>query len=377
MNSDYSIVIPFHSSTSLLQCCVESLRKSAPDDIEIIIVANNRDPNELKISFSDANVKILKFNEDLFYPKAVNIGVEAAKNDHVLLCDADTFYTGDWFEPLTTCSRQNHAAIVGSKLLFTGTTRVRDFGMGFNGYNWPHPFKNRLPNHPLVLRDRPFQSVCTANCIVDKRMFQQVGGLSEELGFSYSDMDLCLRFRANGMPVWGCGRSPVFHKGSSIHRDMSHYRKDTRGKFCERNAQRFTVDMELYYEESAEYYRQRYPICNEYVWVDLSSVYNKDWHEQVIEDVLGCRIVDRYLFEQTPRDVPHIDLYESIPSYVFQLRIPLIYFVDNYTALQDNALWLNLRDDPSDIIVDRHGNIEAFSRTSPQRYLCEEESRFG
>lgn len=376
MNSEYSIVIPFHSNISLLHCCVKSLRNSAPNDIEIIIVANNRNQDELNINLNRENITVLKFNEDLFYPRAVNIGVEAAKGCRVLLCDADTFYTGRWFEPLTNCSRQNHAAIVGSKLLFTGTRRVRDFGMGFNGYNWPHPFKNRLPNHPLVLQDRPFQAVCTASCIIDKSAFQQIGGLSEELGFSYSDMDICLRFLEKGLPVWGCGQSAVFHKGSSISRDMSHYRKDTRGKFCERNAQRFTVDMGLYFEESAAHYKQRYSVRNEYVLVDLSSVYNKEWHAQIIQNVLGCRIVDQYMFEQTPRDIPHIDLYETVPSYVFQLSVPLIYFVDNYTSLQDNALWLELRDSPNDIIVDRHGNIEAFSRTSLQRYLCEEEGHF-
>lgn len=376
MNSEYSIVVPFHSNISLLHCCVKSLRDSAPDDIEIIIVANNRNQNELNINLSGGNITVLKFNEDLFYPKAVNIGVEAAKGHRVLLCDADTFYTGGWFKPLTECSQRNHAAIVGSKLLFTGTRRVRDFGMGFNGYNWPHPFKNRPLNHPLVLQDRPFQAVCTASCIIDKSAFQQIGGLSEELGYSYSDMDLCLRFREKGLPVWGCGQSTVFHKGSSIGRDMSHYRKDTRGKFCERNAQRFTVDMGSYFEESAVYYKRRYSVHGEYVFVDLSSVYNKEWHAQIIQDVLGCRLVDEYMFEQTPRDIPHIDLYESIPSYVFQLSVPLIYFVDNYTSLQDNALWLELRDNPSDIIVDRHGNIEAFSHTSPQRYLCEEEGHF-
>ena len=376
MNTEYSIVIPFHSNISLLQCCVKSLRSSAPDNIEIIIVANNQDPKAIDIDLAEINVTILKFDRDLFYPKAVNIGVDAAKGSHILLCDADTFYIGKWFEPLTECCRKHHAAIVGSKLLFTGTRRVRDFGMGFNGYNWPHPFKNRLPNHPLVVRDRPFQAVCTASCIIDKSAFQQIGGLSEELGFSYSDMDLCLRFLERDMPVWGCGRAPVFHKGSSIHRSMSHYRKDTRGKFCERNAQRFTVDMGSYFEESATYYKQQHSVLDEYVLVDLSSIYNKDWHMQVIQDVLNCRIVDQYMFEQTPRDIPHIDLYESIPSYVFQLNIPLIYFVDDYTALQDNALWMNLRDNSNDIIVDRHGNIEAFAQTSPQRYLCEEESHF-
>lgn len=376
MNSKYSVVIPFHSNHLLLEHCVFSLLKSIPDDAEIIIIANNRNPDALNIRLSHPNIKIFKYNEDLFYPKAVNIGVAAAHGEFVLLCDADTFYTEDWFWPLATCMEQNNAAIVGSKLLFIDTKRIRDFGMGFNGYNWPHPFKNRPVYHPLVLGNRPFQSVCTASCIVNKQMFQDVGGLSEELGYSYSDMDLCLRFRENGLTVWGCGDAPVFHKGSSIKRDMSHYRQDIRGKFFARNASRAIIDMEQYYIESANFYKKTHLLEKEYVLVDLSSVYNKDWHRHVIEESLGIRILDQYLFEQTPRDLRHIDLYELIPSYVFQLSIPLIYFVDNYTALQNNALWFQLREESGDVIADRHGNIEAFSHTSLQRYICEEEEHF-
>ena len=287
--------------------------------------------------------------------------ISLAESDNIILSDADTYYIGDWFKQLTTCYHETEAAIVGSKLLFTDNNRVRDFGMGFNGYNWPHPFKNRPSNHPLTTKNRPFQSVCTASCIINRQKCEKVGGFSEELGFSYSDIDLCLRFREEGYSVWGCGKSEVFHKGSSTKRDFSHYRKDIRGKFFQRNSMRIKIDMQIYYEQSSNYFKNRNSLKQEYVLVDLSSVYNKEWYYGLISNLLEVTILDCYSFEQTKRDLRSLELYENIPSYIFHLKVPLIYFVDNYTALQNNSLWKLLREEPNDIVIDRHGNIELFA----------------
>lgn len=364
MKPDYSIVIPYHSNLSLLTNCVNSLIKSVPEDVEIIIVANNSNPDELKISFPHSGIHIETYQEDLLYPKAVNIGVDMSRGAHVILCDADTYYIRDWFKELISCYQECQAAIVGSKLIFTNNNRVRDFGMGYNGYSWPHPFKNRPMSHPLVMKNRPFQSVCTASCIVNKASYQAIGGLDERLGYSYSDMDLCLRFLEYGKTVWGCGHAAVYHKGSSIMRDMSHYRKDIRGKFCELNSQRFKVDMEIYYKEGAAYYLETHSCEKEYIMIDMSTVYNKAWHFDILKDLLNIQIIDTYTFEQTPRDKLHIELYECIPPRIFTLNISLIYFVDNYTALMDNCIWRELRDDRNDIVMDRHGNIVSFSHIS-------------
>ena len=96
MNSEYSIVVPFHSNISLLHCCVKSLRDSAPDDIEIIIVANNRNQNELNTNLSVGNLTVLKFNEALISPTPANTGAESAQGRRVWLFYADTCCTVVW-----------------------------------------------------------------------------------------------------------------------------------------------------------------------------------------------------------------------------------------------------------------------------------------
>ncbi len=364
MKEKYSIVIPFHSNHLLLTNCILSLIKTVPSETEIIIIANNSNPKEIDISYPYSNIRIYKYEQDLMYPKAVNLGISLAGSDNIILSDADTYYTKDWFNQITFCYRETEAAIVGAKLLFTDNNRVRDFGMGFNGYNWPHPFKNRLNNHPLVIENRPFQSVCTASCLINREKCEKIGGFSEELGFSYSDMDLCLRFLEKGYSVWGCGKAEVYHKGSSTKRDFSHYRKDIRGKFFERNSLRFKIDMQIYYEQSSIYFKGKSLLKKEYVLIDLSSVYNKEWHYDLIRELLEISILDYYSFEQTSRDLRNLELYENIPSYIFHLKAPLIYFVDNYTSLQNNSLWRLLRDEPNDLVIDRHGNIELFVNLS-------------
>lgn len=357
--NNYHIIIPYHSNFSTLATCVNSLLLTTPKEIDIMILANNKDDKELNISFESSRVKIVKVNKNLYYPKAVNMAISLSEKEHIILSDSDTIYYGDWFINLVNCYKSSsNIGIVGSRIIYTNDGRIRDFGMGFNGYNFPHPFRNRKRDHPLVSNNRQFLAVCTCSCILNKSKFLDVGGFEEDLEYSYSDIDLCLKFREKGYEVWGCAKSDVYHQGKTVVTNIQHYSSETKARLIYLNARRLPIDFSYAFIESANYFLENQTIEKQFVLLDLTSICNKAWHYNLFIENLNIKLLDIINFEQTNRDMKHIDLYRNISYPIYNYNTPLIYFVDDYTSIKNNELWFKLRNYKDDIVIDRHGNIE-------------------
>ena len=123
-----SIIIPYYKNKQELYFSLNLLFKYLPKEVEVIIVANNYNPQELDISFP--NCKILKYNRSLLYSKAANIGVQNATGDIITLMDQDIFVTNNWYEPLIDklLSDPNIGA-VSSKMINPTNNRILEYGI--------------------------------------------------------------------------------------------------------------------------------------------------------------------------------------------------------------------------------------------------------
>lgn len=361
----YSIIIPYHSNRTYLVNCVDSLARTVNENVEILIVANNSNKKEIDIQFNYANCKVLKFEKELMYPKAINIGAQSAKGDFLIFCDADTYYLDNWFESLTSLYNSNEdIGYCSSKLVNPKDKRIIDFGIGFTQYNSPHPFKGQPLNYALLKEDICVQAACAASSMIDKELFLEVGMFDERLVHSYSDIDLCLRLKELGYKTYCSANSIVYHQGSStIGSGMSDALKsDTKGIYMALNNQRIEIDMNKYYEQSAKYFNKRYSsLKNEYLCIDFTTIADKQWHYALISDCLGCLISDIYNKPFDVRDAKHIPLYYELDSNISSLKYPVMYFVDDFLSLTNNELWKDIRDTRNDIVVDRNANIALFN----------------
>lgn len=357
----YSIIIPFHSNKKILDCCISTLLDTIPNDVEIIIVANNNNDKEIDISFESDNIKILKFNENLYYPKAVNIGVESSTGDVVILCDADTTYFGNWFYNLTSFfNSKENIGLAGSKLISPNTGKIIDFGITFTEFNYTHPYLGMDQNYYLANKTREVQASCSANCIINRNLFLDIGGFNEDLVFCYSDIDLCLRLKEKGYSIWSVHNSVVFHKGSSVLNNMSYLKADTKSKFSELNANKIKLDFEDLFVENINSFKLNNLLNEIYLYIDFSTIINKDWYYKIIDKSLDKKICDKYIYDVGKRDIPHISLFETLPSVFHTYKTPIIYFVDTIESLTNNHIWQLLRQTENDIIIDRNGNITFF-----------------
>ena len=216
-----SIIIPNYEHKDVLETCVNSLFEiNTYKNIEIIIVENNSKSEELfayyeQLEKEHDNVHVVTWKGGEFNYSAINnYGVTFAKGDYLLLLNNDTeMIAPDAISEMLGCCMREEVGAVGAKLLYADDT-VQHAGVviGFGGYAG-HVFHGIGKNdYGFMLRpllNCNYSAVTAACMMVDRKVFEAVGGLDESFRVAGNDVDLCLKIRAmdklivyNAFAVW-------------------------------------------------------------------------------------------------------------------------------------------------------------------------------
>lgn len=361
--SDISIIVPFHRNKDMLMTSLSTLECSVPKQIEIIIIANNQDPNEINIQVSSRYI-VYKIYKDIMWPGAINFGVARSQRKYIIFCDPDIYYLSGWLEALTRCfEAHNMVGVVGAKLLNPLNGRILDFGMAYCTYNVAHTMKGLLPDHPLARFDRKTQSVCGAVMLTTRKIFLQVGGINASMPYIYCDNDYCLRVIQQGYSVWLAANACVFHKGSTDKNNSknmiySYLRDDSKAAFYTQSSQLRKVDITEWILTFWDHYiDSKYPVEEGYILFNFCTLLDHNLFIDTIRSKIGLHIMEEYRIRLSQRDMPIIALYNYIPRDMIGYHTPFLYFVDEFTSLDHNAIWHTLRSTDKDLVIDRHGNI--------------------
>jgi len=358
---EISIIVPHHSNRTLLEFCLATLKTTVPADVEILVVANNVDGAKTDIHLDLERFRLLRFFENLGYGAAINAGAAEARGRLLIFCDDDTAFTPGWLAALVRFHRDTPTAgTVSAKLIAPTTGRIVDYGIAFTEYNAPHPFMDSEPGYPLLRRPRHVQAACSAVMLIERDLFEQVGGFVERPHAYYNDIDLCLRVAAAGRESWVIPNAVAFHRSSFHGTNSAPYKgtslkADQKAWFMARHGAKLRVDMDRYFHESFEHLRANEEPSGEYILVDLSSVVDRKWHQELIAGHVSVR--DTYEYNMYTRDSVSISLIEHLGPNLAALRVPFVYFVDRFVSLIDNAGWANVRDVTWDMVVDRNANV--------------------
>lgn len=223
-----SILIPNKDHKEDLEKCIASIRRYggyAP--YEIVILENNSVSPEI-FSFyeelkSEKDVRVIRYEGDFNFSKINNFGARQAKGEYLLFLNNDTEMTSEG------CIREmmNYAALpeagaVGA-LLFYGDDTVQHAGVviGYGGLAG-HAFEGRERQKAMQTQEIACARCCsavTAACMmVQRSLFEALGGFEERLGVAYNDIDLCLR-------IGKAGKKVIY----TPHAQLYHYESRTRG----------------------------------------------------------------------------------------------------------------------------------------------------
>ena len=259
-----SVIIPNKDHNDELDVCLKSLFKvSDYRNLEVIVIENNStDPKTFdyyaKISHRYECVRVIRSEVKGFNYAAVNNeAAREANGDYLLFLNNDTkiISKGGIREMAANCARSGVGA-VGAKLLYPDKT-IQHAGilLGFAGFcKHNHRLEPAHTDrfHHYVDLQRSVSAVTGACMMVERRIFEQVGGFDEEFAVSCNDIDLCLKITETGNRILYLPTVQLWH-----YESKSRGREDTRAK-----AERFEYEKSLLITRWEASFRRGDPFYN-------------------------------------------------------------------------------------------------------------------
>ena len=361
---DIAIIIPFHKDKNMLKLSLQTLAKTldscTPD---IMVVANNAEPKEINIDLDTSIFQLYKIEQDIFWPGAINYGAKMTDKKYLLFCDPDIFYLPLWLNELISCyNRNDFVGAVSAKLINPLNNRIMDFGMGYNSFNTVHISKGLLFNHPFTQSDRKVQGACGAILLTSHDLFESVDGIDTSMPYIYCDNDYSIKIGERGYSTWVAARSMVYHKGNtdpnnSKYQKYSYLREDSKASFYAKNQDKRKIDFDYWLRSAWEWYlKNSNNMKNNYCLFNFCTLPDCKSYIDVLKD-FGLHIIEEKRIVLPMRDMDIINLCNYIPPQMITSKLPFVYFVDDFTSLSYNRLWLSIRDTTNDLVVDRQCNI--------------------
>ena len=206
-----SIVIPNKDEAQTLRTCLESIwAKTTYPNYEILIVENNSEKRETLEYYRElkgkSGVRLLRWPDEFNYSAINNFAVRQAKGEYILLLNNDVeLITPNWLELMLGMCQRQEVGIVGCKLFYPDDT-IQHAGviLGMGGLAG-HAFVG-MPRDTIGYFARPklqqdLSAVTAACMMVKKSVYDEVGGLEEQLKVAFNDVDFCLKVRKAGYLV--------------------------------------------------------------------------------------------------------------------------------------------------------------------------------
>jgi glycosyltransferase involved in cell wall biosynthesis len=248
-----SIVIPNRDKLEFLQPCIETLLgKTRYQNFEIVIVDNqSQDPDALEYyqvlqESLPERVRVVSYDAPFNFSAQCNLGAREARGEYLLLLNNDIeVVQPEWLERMLMQAQRPEVGVVGAKLVYPETGKVQHGGILLgNGEpllavanHYGMDCKLDDPGYMNRMQCDMYLSAVTAACMLMRReVYQQVGGLTEELGVLFNDVDFCLKVGQQGFKLlWTPYAVLVHHHGMSVNARLAD--PVEQGRFAERSRQ--------------------------------------------------------------------------------------------------------------------------------------------
>lgn len=224
-----SILIPNKDHTEDLDKCIQSVEKrSNYRNYEFIVIENNSELPETfayykKLEEENKKARVVYWEGEFNFSAINNFGAEFAKGEYLLLLNNDTEMIGAdcLWELLGPCMRDD-VGVTGARLYYEdGTIQHAGVVIGFGGIAG-HTFigfDGKANGYFSRIICTQNYSAVTAACMMTKKsVYQQVGGLTEDLVVAFNDIDYCMKVKKFGKLI-------VYNPYAELY----HYESKSRG----------------------------------------------------------------------------------------------------------------------------------------------------
>ncbi len=247
-----SILIPNKDHESDLRRCIESIiDRTSYENYEIIIIENNSETDEIRQYYEmiekHPKIRVVTYEGEFNYSKINNFGEKYANGEHIVLLNNDTeVITRNWIEELLMYSQRSDVGAVGCMLYYPDYTIQHAgivLGLGAHrtaGHSHYGMVKENLGYMGRLCYAQNVSAVTGACMMLKRALFEEEGGLSEDLAVALNDVDLCLKLRRRGLLNVFTPFAELFHYESASRGT------DVTDKASKENAERYEKECELF-----------------------------------------------------------------------------------------------------------------------------------
>lgn len=205
-----SVIIPTRDHGDDVNHCLRSLfERTTYPNYEVILLDNGSSEPESLAQFTaweerePARLHVVRYDVPFNYSRINNYAVAQSSGKYVLLLNNDTeILTDDWMTAMVEQAQHEPIGAVGGKLLY-GDNTIQHAGviMGLHGLagHGHRLFPADAPGYFVTLKTVNNFSAVTAACMMVRRsVYDEVGGLDEELTVAFNDVDFCLKVQRAG-----------------------------------------------------------------------------------------------------------------------------------------------------------------------------------
>jgi len=205
---------------------IKYLRENYQGDMEIYSPGHNRD------SFAAGMNSLAKLSKP-------------SDDDLILLLNNDVIiHDHSSIRKMVELMYSANADVVGARLLFTNTTKLQHAGVIFSHKygDLPYHYRPGDESDKAAEKNRWFQAVTAAVCIVRGSAFNRIGGMDEGYRWAFEDIDMCLSIGKTGGKIAYCGATSIYHEESAslkknpVHKmfmkpNVDHFKSKWSGKY--------------------------------------------------------------------------------------------------------------------------------------------------
>lgn len=220
-----SIIIPTRDGLSDLKACVRSIERSRRGDVEILIV-DNGSKRPATLAYLDklrdeGRATVIRDDRPFNFSALNNLAARQARGEILCFLNNDTeALSRNWLDRARQMLAVPGVGVVGARLLYPDGA-LQHFGvvLGVGPHRvashahagWPGEDPGYFGKAMLMAE---FSAVTGACLFARKTDFLRLGGFDEKLAVAYNDVDLCLRFRQDGLKVVCDPMIVLIHKES-------------------------------------------------------------------------------------------------------------------------------------------------------------------
>jgi GT2 family glycosyltransferase len=211
-----SVIVLNYNAGELLLNCIESIKKSAYKNLEIIVVDNiSTDKSQKRCKEKYPDIKLIQNNENFGYCEGNNIGIREAKGDYIIILNPDTIVESNCIEELISAYNKFGEGLYQPKILSLNEKQVLQstgnmihvFGFGFA--------KDKGRKDEEVDEEIKKIGYASGTCLfTSKSVLEKVGLLDSFLFLYHDDLDLGWRASQIGINSYYAPKSKIYHAES-------------------------------------------------------------------------------------------------------------------------------------------------------------------